>query len=60
LLMDSGEQQEEGGLPLERVDLSGFDLTVLSANQQELAAHMDSIQQINKTSGGKAIWQEMA
>ena len=60
LLMDSGEQQEEGGLPLERVDLSGFGLTVLSANQQELAAHMDSIQQINKTSGGKAIWQEMA
>jgi DNA polymerase-3 subunit epsilon len=58
LLMDSGEQQEEGGLPMERVDISGFDLLVLSANQQELTAHAEAMQQINKASGGKAIWQE--
>jgi DNA polymerase-3 subunit epsilon len=56
LLMDSSEQQEEDGLPMERVDLSGFDLPVLSANLQELAAHAESIQQINKASGGKVIW----
>jgi DNA polymerase-3 subunit epsilon len=43
------------------MDLSGFDLTVLTANQQELAAHADAIQQINKASGGKVIWvQETA
>ena len=60
LLMDSGEQQEEGGSAVEGMDLSGFDLTVLLANQQELAAHTDAIQQINKASGGKAIWQETA
>ena len=58
LLMDSGEQQEEGGLPVECVDLSGLELLVLSANEQELAAHSDTIQQINKASGGKALWPE--
>ncbi len=58
LLMDSTEQQEEGGLPTEAVDLSGFDLTVLTANQQELAAHAEAIQQINKASGGKVIWAQ--
>jgi DNA polymerase-3 subunit epsilon len=58
LLMDSGEQQEQGGLQVERMDLSGFDLTVLTANQQELAAHADAIQQINKASGGKVIWAQ--
>ena len=60
LLMDAGVQQEAGGLPLERMDLSGFDLTVLSANQQELAAHAEVIQQIDKASGGKAFWKEAA
>jgi DNA polymerase-3 subunit epsilon len=60
LLMDSGEQQEPGGLPVERVDLRGFDLPVLSANQQELTAHTETIQQIDKASGGKAIWKEAA
>ena len=56
LLMDSGEQQEQGGLPMERVDLRDFDLPVLSANQQELDAHAEAIHQINKASGGKVIW----
>jgi DNA polymerase-3 subunit epsilon len=60
LVMESSDQQEEGGLPMERVDLSCFDLQVLIANQQELAAHADAVQQINKASGGKALWQETA
>jgi DNA polymerase-3 subunit epsilon len=60
LIMDSGEQPEQGGLAVERLDLSVFDLPVLSANQQELAAHAEAIQQINKASGGKAVWQEAA
>jgi DNA polymerase-3 subunit epsilon len=60
LIMDSGEQPEQGGLAVERLDLSVFDLPVLSANQQELAAHAEAIQQINKASGGKAVWQEGA
>jgi DNA polymerase-3 subunit epsilon len=60
LIMDSGEQPEQGGLAVERMDLRGFDLPVLSANQQELAAHAEAIQQINKACGGKAVWQEVA
>ena len=61
LLMDAGDpQQEEGGRPLERVDLSGLELLVLAANAQELGAHAEVIQQINKASGGKALWPETA
>jgi DNA polymerase-3 subunit epsilon len=61
LLMDAGEQpQEKGGQPVERVDLSSLELLVLSANEQELASHSEVIQQINKASGGKALWPEMA
>jgi DNA polymerase III subunit epsilon len=60
LLMDVGEQPQAGGMPVERMDLSGFDLTVLSANQQELAAHAEVIAQIDKASGGKAFWKEAA
>lgn len=60
LLMDVGEQKQEGGLTVERVDLSGFDLPVLVANAQEVASHTEAIQQINKASGGKAIWAETA
>ena len=60
LLMDSGEQQEQGGLVVERVDLRAVDLPVLTANQQELSAHIEAIQQINKASGGKALWPELA
>jgi DNA polymerase-3 subunit epsilon len=61
LLMEVGDQQqEEGGLPVERVDLSGLELLVLAANEQELGAHAEVIQQINKASGGKALWPEMA
>ena len=59
LLMDSGEQHEQGGLVVERVDLHAFDLPVLTANQQELSAHIEAIQQINKASGGKALWPEL-
>jgi DNA polymerase-3 subunit epsilon len=58
LLMDAGDAQEKGGVAIERVDLRGLELPVLCANQQELASHLDVMQQINKASGGKAIWQE--
>jgi DNA polymerase-3 subunit epsilon len=60
LLMDGGEPQEEGGLPLVRLDLSGLQLPVLLANAQELTAHAEALQQINKASGGKVIWAEEA
>ena len=50
-LGDVGEQGAEG----ERIDLSVFDLPVLTANAQELAAHADVLAQIDKASGGKLV-----
>ena len=52
-LGDVGEQGAEG----ERIDLSVFDLPVLTANAQELAAHADVLAPIDKASGGKLVWQ---
>ena len=52
-LGDVGEQGAEG----ERIDLSVFDLPVLTAKAQELAAHADVLAQIDKASGGKLVWQ---
>ena len=57
LLMDVGEQQEEG-VHVERVDVRALDLPVIEASPQEMAAHAEVMQQVNKASGGKAIWQE--
>jgi len=56
LLMDAGPEQKEGS-SLMYVDLSGFDLPVLAANDQEIEAHTAVIKQIEKSSGGKNIWQ---
>ena len=59
LLMDTAEPEEQAGsVVLERVDMSTLDLPVLLANAQELTAHTEAMQQIDKASGGKAIWKE--
>jgi len=60
LLMEASAEANEGGLHVARVDLSSLDLPVLVANTQELAAHAEVMQQIEKASGGKAIWKETA
>ncbi len=60
LLMDSNEPSPQKGIAVERVDLGNLDLPVLLANAQELAAHTDAMQQIDKASGGKALWKENA
>ena len=51
---------EQKGVVVQRVDLTQFDLPVLAANAAEAAAHVEVIAQIDKTSGGKAIWKEAA
>ena len=60
LLMDAGSDAQEQGVRIERVDLGGLDLPVLLANASELAMHSEVMQQIEKASGGKAIWKETA
>ena len=52
--------EEASGLVIERVDLNGYTLPVLLANDIEKTAHDDVIRQLDKSSGGKVIWQSLA
>ena len=56
LLIDVGTAENEG-LSVVQIDLRGFDLPVLVANHQEIAAHDDVIKQIDKSSGSKTVWR---
>jgi DNA polymerase-3 subunit epsilon len=56
LLMEAGDGDGEAG-GVSRVDLSGFDLLVLRANELEVAAHEDQLKQLDKASGGKTVWR---
>ena len=56
LLMDVGAGQGSHDNTV-RIDFSSFDLVVLVANDQELAAHEDVLMQIDKASGGKTAWR---
>ena len=58
LLIDLGDVGETGSV-VERIDLSGFELTVLVANAQELAAHDAVLDQLDKASGGRTVWRRL-
>jgi DNA polymerase-3 subunit epsilon len=58
LLIDVADEST-GGASLERLDLSQFVLPVLSASDQERAAHDDVMAQIDKASGGKTVWRAL-
>lgn len=59
LLIDAAETSSAAG-SFERVDLSGFELPVITASEQELAAHEDLLNQLDKASGGKTVWRAAA
>ncbi|MDE2616915.1 MAG: DNA polymerase III subunit epsilon [Burkholderiales bacterium] len=59
LLIDVSEAAGSAG-NFERVDLSRFELPVLSASEQEIAAHEDMLAQLDKASGGKTVWRAQA
>ncbi|MDZ7891992.1 MAG: DNA polymerase III subunit epsilon [Rhodoferax sp.] len=59
LLMESSDTQEPG-LVVEQLDLRSMQLPVLEANAQEMAAHYDVLAQLDKSSGGKTVWKQMA
>jgi DNA polymerase-3 subunit epsilon len=59
LLMDSSAPEEKG-VVFVATDLTGYELPILLANAQEQAAHDDVVTQIDKSSGGKALWKAMA
>nr|MDP2191676.1 DNA polymerase III subunit epsilon [Rhodoferax sp.] len=56
LLIDLGSAQNAGPSAVQ-IDLRGFTLQVLAANDQEIAAHDDVLTQIDKASGGKTVWR---
>ncbi len=56
LLIDVGST-ESTGHNVVQIDLTGIQLPVLLANEQEIAAHEDVLGQIDKASGGKTLWR---
>lgn len=57
LVIDAGEEAATGEVALAGIDFSAFDLPVLAPSAQELAAHEASIADVDKASGGKAVWR---
>jgi len=56
LMMDVGGPAQDGDVaPL--IDLSAFDLPLLVANDQEIAAHEVLLADIDKASKGKTVWR---
>jgi DNA polymerase III subunit epsilon len=59
LLIDAFDT-ESTHVNAEKVDLSAFSLPVIAANEQENAAHLDQLSQLDKSSGGKTLWRNLA
>ena len=57
LLMDDSSANEASGNGAPLMDLRAFTLPVLTANEQELAAHEVVLKQIDKDSKGKTVWR---
>ena len=56
--MDSGVTEEKG-VVFVSADLTAYDLPVVHANAQEQTSHDDVIAQIDKSTGGKALWKSV-
>jgi DNA polymerase-3 subunit epsilon len=50
---------DEASEQFERIDLRQFELPVLAASAQELAAHEEVLAQLDKASGGKTLWRSL-
>jgi DNA polymerase-3 subunit epsilon len=59
LLMDISDDQPTHQTDVQ-IDLSTYQLPVLRANESELAAHEDLLKQLDKSSGGKTVWRNLA
>jgi DNA polymerase III subunit epsilon len=58
LLMEV-ESNDEQIRSAERVDLSSYQLPVITASEQEVAQHDDLLAQLDKSSGGKTVWRNL-
>ena len=59
LLIDEADAGAPGMI-VTRVDLRQFTLPVLTASEQEAAAHEEVLNQLDKASGGKTVWRQLA
>lgn len=58
LVIDAGDEGGGTALTVAAVDLASFVLPVLAPSEQEVAAHAALMADVDKASGGKAIWRE--
>lgn len=59
LLIDLGAEPAVAG-ESSQIDLRSFDLPVIAASEQDMAAHQAVLEQIDKASGGHALWPRQA
>jgi DNA polymerase-3 subunit epsilon len=60
LLIDVGTGDAATTVEGVRLDLRSFSLPVIEATDQELAAHQGVLQELDKASGGKTVWRQIA
>ncbi|MCV2423531.1 DNA polymerase III subunit epsilon [Paucibacter sp. DJ2R-2] len=60
LIDDAGSDSNSAEFKLAAVDLRSFQLPVLRADEAELAAHTKVLGELDKSSGGKRVWQDGA
>lgn len=60
LLIDAGDTPSDTQAVVVQVDLSAYVLPVVPANAHELAAHDEVLTQLDKSSGGKTVWRQLA
>ena len=58
LLMEV-ESHDEQTRTTERVDLSSYQLPVITASEQEMTQHADVLTQLDKSSGGNTVWRKL-
>ena len=59
LVMDEGPEPEPGE-PAHAIDLRSIELPLLTANEQERAAHESLLAGIDKASKGKTVWRSLS
>jgi len=59
LLIDLGDVGPAGAADTHNMDLTGFNLPVPRASEQELAAHATVLAEIDKASNGKTVWRQL-
>ncbi|MFY8103017.1 MAG: DNA polymerase III subunit epsilon [Ramlibacter sp.] len=60
LLIDAGSDDANPALESLKVDLSTFNLPVIEASGQEIAAHEGVLKDLDKASGGKTVWRQFS